>query len=251
MINYYYNTLIYYPACSLLLLTSRFVVGIYLTVTMAMTSLSIMLTVFVLQLHHAGPHQSVVPGWLRTLVIGHIARALCMRSHLASFYGPSTSGHKEHMVELSKASKKKGKYSLAPIETESESDRQTIGCNGRSGTFLAPGETQSGAPEVESGRGGTGMKRPSGAWTERWKMSHDARGSRPSLNEHVLARHLKIYVSKHESEQAYEDIVNEWRLVAHIMDRLLFWLFLVGSLVSTVSILVLMPLTKPPLNFGI
>ncbi|GFR62847.1 neuronal acetylcholine receptor subunit alpha-10 [Elysia marginata] len=60
--------------------TSEFVplIGIYLTVTMGMTSLSIILTVFVLQLHHVGPHKRPVPDWLRTLVCNVFARAVCM-----------------------------------------------------------------------------------------------------------------------------------------------------------------------------
>ncbi|KAL8568804.1 hypothetical protein ACOMHN_000087 [Nucella lapillus] len=60
--------------------TSEFVplIGIYLTVTMAMTSLSIILTVFVLQLHHVGPHQKRVPRWVWTLVVDILAPLFCL-----------------------------------------------------------------------------------------------------------------------------------------------------------------------------
>lgn len=63
-----------------------------------------------------------------------------------------------------------------------------------------------------------------------------------------LSSQLKILVSKNETEDDFQDIVNEWRLVAHVMDRLLFWLFLIGSLISSISILVLKPMMKPPIN---
>jgi len=67
--------------------------GIYLTITMGMTSLSIMLTVFVLQLHHVSPWQRPAPAWLHCLVIRGVARALCMGTHVTDYYAcarPST-----------------------------------------------------------------------------------------------------------------------------------------------------------------
>ena len=60
---------------------------------MGMTSLSIVLTVFVLQLHHASPRQRPVPAWLRRIVIGCVSRALCMGTHVTDYYAcarPST-----------------------------------------------------------------------------------------------------------------------------------------------------------------
>lgn len=67
--------------CSIITITTYyffFFPGIYLTVTMGMTSLSIILTVFVLQIHHVGPHKKRVPSWMRTLVFDLLARLLCM-----------------------------------------------------------------------------------------------------------------------------------------------------------------------------
>ena len=63
-----------------------------------------------------------------------------------------------------------------------------------------------------------------------------------------MSNQLRIMVSKREGEDEHEDIVNEWRLVAHICDRLLFWIFLVGTVASTLSILVIMPMLKPPIE---
>jgi len=60
--------------------------GIYLTITMGMTSLSIVLTVFVLQLHHASPRQRPAPAWLHCLMVRYVARALCMRDHVTDYH---------------------------------------------------------------------------------------------------------------------------------------------------------------------
>nr|QQY02603.1 nicotinic acetylcholine receptor alpha subunit-3 [Cryptocotyle lingua] len=60
--------------------TSEFVplIGIYLTVTMAMTSLSIVLTVGVLHIHHTNANHSTVPERIRVFLFDHIAPLLRM-----------------------------------------------------------------------------------------------------------------------------------------------------------------------------
>jgi Neurotransmitter-gated ion-channel transmembrane region len=44
------------------------VTGVYLTIVMAMTSVSVIMTVFVLNLHYRGPDDRPVPGWLRRIL---------------------------------------------------------------------------------------------------------------------------------------------------------------------------------------
>ncbi|GFO36502.1 neuronal acetylcholine receptor subunit alpha-2 [Plakobranchus ocellatus] len=53
--------------------TSEFVplISIYLTLVMCLTSVSVIMTVFVLNLHHRGPTKQPVPGWLRKLFLGY------------------------------------------------------------------------------------------------------------------------------------------------------------------------------------
>ena len=42
--------------------------GLYLTAVMAMTSISVMMTVFVLNLHYRGPKKNEIPFWLQQLL---------------------------------------------------------------------------------------------------------------------------------------------------------------------------------------
>ncbi|CAH8552995.1 unnamed protein product [Schistosoma turkestanicum] len=62
--------------------TSEFVplIGVYLTVTMAMTSLSIILTVLVLHLHHTGSNRQPVPKYVRKIFFHYIAKILCLNN---------------------------------------------------------------------------------------------------------------------------------------------------------------------------
>lgn len=60
---------------------------------------------------------------------------------------------------------------------------------------------------------------------------------------------IEIYLSnlyyKQYHEQSIIDIINEWRILAVIVDRMLFWLFLFIAMIATIVILLIMPLFKP------
>lgn len=60
---------------------------------------------------------------------------------------------------------------------------------------------------------------------------------------------MEIVVSQQSSdcqeEQDQHDITDEWRLVAIVIDRFLFWIFLIVSTISTSYILLYRPLAKP------
>ena len=198
-----------------------------------MTSLSIVLTVFVLQLHHVGPHQKPVPRWIKKLVIHWIARLLCMRSHISSYYG----------CTLEEAEAKRDEMCLTSFIDNMEY-KDSNNCNGRiNQNILHPGTSKMDRREH------TPLRRQfSGAFTSSGGFcGPGGQTTRGGGGYDRISNHLKLLVSRHDDEDEYQDIVNEWRLVAHIMDRFLFWLFLIGSVMSSVSILVLQPMTKPPL----
>jgi len=75
-------------------------------------------------------------------------------------------------------------------------------------------------------------------------------------DDSAVRGHLKIVVSKQrrpcsDDDDVEEDVLNssraadEWKLIASVMDRLLFVLFLLISSASSLSILVIRPLLKP------
>jgi len=63
-----------------------------------------------------------------------------------------------------------------------------------------------------------------------------------------ITNSLKLLVEKQDLEERHQDIVNEWRFVALIMDRFLFWLFLFAAVFSSIIILVVMPMNKPKIE---
>lgn len=171
---------------------------------MAMTSLSIVLTVFVLQLHHVGPHQKPVPKWIRKTVINYIAKVICMRNHLSSYYCYNQENIPFHSDEM---------YVL--------SCKRTDNCNGR----------------IDQCQLSLYNHQP----------HSNLKDQHCEILDHRISKHLKILFSKQDSEDDYQHIVNEWRLVAHIMDRFLFWAFLSVATFSSLVILVIRPMMKPSL----
>jgi len=187
---------------------------------MTLTSLSIVLTIFILQLHYAVlSHRRPVPTWIRQLFIYRLGPALGVRRRAAShcrLNRPSIS-------------------SAAPLSTWSRRRaRAANSVDPEVGTLSAVGKHLS--PPVRSVRSGTAE----GVNSQQTK--------RP-MSEDLITRHLRSYLDGRRAEQEFEEVITEWRLVALIFDRLMFWTFLVGTTMSTVIILVILPLTKP--NIGI
>ncbi|GFO05211.1 neuronal acetylcholine receptor subunit alpha-10 [Plakobranchus ocellatus] len=375
--------------------TSEFVplIGIYLTVTMGMTSLSIILTVFVLQLHHVGPHKRPVPRWLRTIICDMLARLVCMsresqpfstRYQVRHYYtgggekrervkGKPSRQHPQVVVEpsdnsvtqLSGDDSGRGKiYTFDPLKGINGSDTEdgNGGIRGTEGTKLRAGSNspslpassgqksrstrlhgacnndatktpssqdfqvsrnssrrnncngdvfihESLSPLNASEKDPSGLEFPASSARDRqcreysfhepspYTLGPEQMGAgfsgaisrSPSFRsrsssfrgDHYRAsfrrgfpivRDTASYDGFPESSTAaggggaysvdymgggaftdatfesYQQLVMEWQFIAHVMDRLLFWLFLFVALVSSIAILVIKPMFKPPLQ---
>ena len=63
-------------------------------------------------------------------------------------------------------------------------------------------------------------------------------------NMYLLERHLKHLIDKQKHEEDRNEVISEWKLMALIMDRLLFWLFAFFTFLSTILCLIIIPLLK-------
>ena len=188
---------------------------------MGMTSLSIILTVFVLQLHYVGPHQRRVPNWLKILSHDVLARILCLRPRVNPFLFTSI-----HHTDPCLSS-----Y----IDTLEQGQ-----CNGvviqKSNHVTTPHhvtDTHTNSPHMHSSY-------------QHDTMSHE-RLLEPCMDEtqDKITHSLKVLVAKQDMEERHQDVVNEWRFVAGVMDRFLFWVFLLAAVLSSLVILVIKPMEKP------
>lgn len=79
---------------------------------------------------------------------------------------------------------------------------------------------------------------------------YNSKGGHVSSSEGTASKggQMEIVVSQQsecQEEQDQHDITDEWRLVAIVIDRFLFWIFLIVSTISTTYILLYRPLAKP------
>ena len=201
--------------CTSYVISVRFS-GIYLTCTMAITTLSMVLTVFVLNLHHI--QDRPVPQWMKRLLLVYLARVLCMyqkpeKSHRTRDYKTTKSNPFGCKMQDSGF---KNKYRVNPNSLGKALGSQIGLIAGLNGTV----------------GGKTGQ---------------------PSNASYMSNKHSNQFRSQFESEQLLltdkvdikrleEEWARDWRHLAEVLDRFFFWLFLSAIMVTT--LLLFHPLTK-------
>ena len=202
--------------------------GIYLTISMATTSVSIILTVWILKLHHPGPHQREMPAWLRSLILRHLARLVRFRCTVgcndmrrrkkrhaeSGGAGPTCVNHSggdttEACLRLINDMNKH-----SPV-----AELRAVGLIRRSGVATMPGFSNGPAGRSSAG-------------------DDDTR--RTIVMEEIL-KNLKMLVQKKDANEQQAVVVNEWQEAASVMDRLLFAIFLTISLCSLLTLIVFIP----------
>ncbi|KAL4227437.1 acetylcholine-gated cation-selective channel [Mactra antiquata] len=229
--------------------TSEFVplIGIYLTVSMAVASVSVILTVVVLKLHHCSPHQKKIPRWVRHFVLGHLARLVrcsCVQPCKTFTRKASTFESEIDMKELQtkllrqmeNITLKNGTSGGVNIETSSKNNVNAT--NMRNLVQMN---------EMNNSKANMDLREFS--ISNRSSMNEDegvtiVRRDKSLTTMEDILKYLKVLVVKSDAEDAENEVVDEWKQVALIVDRLFFWLFLLITILSTVIILVIVPSFK-------
>ena len=173
---------------------------------MAVTSLSIILTVFVLNLHHARPHQRQLPRWVRYIVLHVIASIL--RCKCAS---------KAHRKPLKNDSNHIGK---------TESLRLASDANRRSPVT-----------ELRASR----LLRRMPHQNDYYIYPESEAESRLQTLMEEASRCLKKIVARREQDDQNESALTEWQDVAAVFDRLLFIFWFLVTLLATLVLIVIIP----------
>ncbi|XP_030208405.1 neuronal acetylcholine receptor subunit non-alpha-3 [Gadus morhua] len=153
-------------------------IGEYLLFIMIFVTFSIIVTVFVINVHHrsSATYHPMAP-WVKTLFLQRLPRMLCMRGHTDRFH-------------------------------YSEFEQQN--------------------PEPKP-RGGLGMKQrgPDGKEEE----------SQAWLSMLEKATNSVRYISRHiKKEHFIREVVQDWKFVAQVLDRIFLWVFLSVSILGTILI---------------
>ena len=276
--------------------------GIYLTVVMAMTSVSVVLTVFILNLHFRRPSETVVPSWIRRWLLrgdNHGRRGLSFRSdtsYVDEFVVDDDSQAVRTVpLRLTIENLAKELHDELNVRRQSSfkaANHNTADNNADSGSLKLPTDIEQngiGTPHQQS-RSNSPVQQQNLSYSPhrqsqersfrtqhqcikeavKARRSHksvtgraceretyygqqpaaggpvtprDVPSDEDNLNQDILEA-LKTIIRKYEREDIYEEMLYEWRKVAAVVDRFLFWVFLVGTIASTLLILVIAPFTK-------
>ncbi|CAG2238742.1 CHRNN [Mytilus edulis] len=206
--------------------TSEFVplISVYLTIVMSLTSISVIMTVLVLNLHHRGPNRQEIPLWMRRIVLGKLRQFFCINNSSSSLV---TTNETKFLRSMSL------KMTLDNIAQELQNEMQME--NGMADTIVTDNQGTS----IHSPRD----VRFNSLQNENLKRSRTKsnRGhSYSRINDEIL-QSLRSVIDKHEREDHDYEITQDWRRVAQVVDRILFWVFFFGTLISTIIVLVICP----------
>ncbi|KAL1422278.1 hypothetical protein MTO96_022155 [Rhipicephalus appendiculatus] len=194
--------------------------GIYLTAVMAITSISVVMTVIVLNFHYRGPSRKEVPAWLRRLLLD--------KSNRSDLDDDGDGGRRPAADDTFRL--------VVDSVVIGGEDRYT---RGEYAEHSASNESPS--PVIHGD-----MSRNNASGTARHRRCRGGAasgGSTKRVQEEVL-RTLRYLLEKQQREEHLTRTVNEWRQMALVIDRTLFWFFLVITAVSSICFLVVIPIQR-------
>ncbi|KAG8185244.1 hypothetical protein JTE90_002770 [Oedothorax gibbosus] len=211
--------------------------GIYLTVVMAITSISVVVTVVVLNFHYRGPSRKEVPQYLRELILQRFASCNCFGSSSKS------AARRNYDAGIHVPPSFKGdsfRLTIDSLHEELKDMNPDLTCN------ESPGAMNIGSDLT------TSKRRSHTVPVSKSHVNGASPGSVGSSSTRIQAeilRALQYLLHRQELEDHRVRVVNEWRQIALAFDRILFWIFFVVTVVSSLSFLVIVPLHRRGLKF--
>lgn len=195
----------------------------YLMATMTLGTVSICMTVLILNVHHRGPRYQM-PAWLRCLCFRYIARLICIQTPYA--YTRPCANHNTWRRQI-------------PMPATREPPSSDPEANGR-GVKMDPSDP--GQAQLETGQGLTTTTNPVGAPSN---CPSIAVACGVPLLRHIRRRRIFSRRSPEGSHPLagkygntpHKDSVKEWHELARVLDRLFFWLLFTMMTASAVCIL--------------
>ena len=180
---------------------------------MAMSAMSVMFSVFVLNLHHRGAFTKGPPQWLKSTVV-------CLSHILCSsvMFNPKSNAHAHTHIHQQKIYHHANAYNQHLPEFDSLLKNEIQNINNLDVQQLKHMMTNSNDKPADSGES-------------------------ISMNEEIL-KYFNTVVDGHEKALAEKRTIHDWQEVARIMDKVFFWTFFVITLISSLVLLIISPMTK-------
>ena len=240
---------------------------------MAMTSVTVIMTVFVLNLHHRGPSTKPVPEWLKKLFLQQNQNKKRQRKSSSTRCRPSDS---EEPLPRSDSSQYIRNVSLRltienlaqelksdldnydHVTRPSSTDGNNVRFDNKYNSDPRTGDQRRGrryASQYNDHLSSSLYDNSRGRFTRPYRdvidqyeavtspLLNNEDSSCTRTNEEILTV-LRSIIRRYEQEDHQDQIVHEWRQVAAAVDRILFWIFFFGTLGSTLIVLVIAPITR-------
>ncbi|XP_053719332.1 neuronal acetylcholine receptor subunit alpha-2-like isoform X2 [Synchiropus splendidus] len=229
-------------------------IGEYLLFTMIFVTLSIVITVFVLNVHHRSSATHTMPPWVQKLFLQEIPRWLCMkRPHhgvraarrrrlnkklfqfhsAASCHSPSIWNTEESHVELNRFNSDQVCSCSCHRHSSARDEDTHINADNRDDplSFGTTGRSRIPPHQVLSHLSLNKERPPQEAGSRR----------RPSVLELpravVSALEGMTYIAEHlRAEDSDSSVKEDWKYVAMVVDRIFLWMFIIVCLLGTIGL---------------
>jgi len=217
-------------------------IGIYLTFEMAMTTVSVIMTVMVLNFFYRGPALTPVPAWAKKYIVS--------KGNLSS---PSFPYRSQNASSARQAGIRQGaprrnwrnfstRYNLDILKNHLIKATNRDGSNGTVPVsphmplqFALNPEGETTHPFMDN------INIPNSS-SEHHDKDHCSESFRDS--EEDLIKVLRILLEKEDQQNKDDQIRREWRMLAEIIDKWLFWSFFTITTLSTAIFIVILPYGK-------
>uniref|UniRef100_A0A8C9PQP9 Cholinergic receptor nicotinic alpha 2 subunit n=1 Tax=Spermophilus dauricus TaxID=99837 RepID=A0A8C9PQP9_SPEDA len=194
-------------------------IGEYLLFTMIFVTLSIVITVFVLNVHHRSPSTHSMPRWVRVALLGRVPRWLLMNRPLPPLEPHDSPGLKRspscYWLETNMDAEERE-------EAEEEEEKGRWVCAGHPapsrGIICGPGRLP---PQASGPRAAA----PPGEH----EILLSPRIQKALEGVHYIADHLRL-------EDADSSVREDWKCVAMVIDRIFLWLFIIVCFLGTLGL---------------
>lgn len=217
---------------------------------MTLTSMSVIMTVFVLNLHHRGPNKRKVPRWLKEILVNKLSPFLCLSESdefMERYYKSEDKFIKNMSLKITLDNIQQALENESQLENSINNLRETtvtITDNHVNCVPNMPAVRTHLYPTMQTQQqqnASTSVPQTSNDNNRRHKRRSTSAISK--TNDEIL-HSLKRILEKHEREDKDYEMIQDWRRVAQVIDRVLFIIFLLATTWSTVGILIIAPATR-------
>ncbi|KAG7222939.1 hypothetical protein INR49_015966 [Caranx melampygus] len=197
-------------------------IGEYLLFTMIFVTLSIVITVFVLNVHYRTPMTHTMPGWVRSVFLKVLPRIMLMRRPID---------------EDSKAGGWTAVGRQEELEGEEEAEEGKEGGNGRIVGGGSLNCLEFGDSNLSSVEGCTGKKCPCPCQHgKETPETPDMSKMTCQLGPQSINTVVAFSVVSPEIKQAIESVEDDWKYVAMVIDRIFLWVFVTVCVLGTMGL---------------